>query len=93
MVMKAKSPRNAFELKHQEDKYTINDFEATVVARDAIRLDIYDDEIFGENRGMYSKVCSIPQMMAMVILMTRAIERAEVADAQAATTTKKKAKK
>lgn len=63
--------------------YVMDDFEATPVAQDAIRLDLYDDDLDGTTKGRYTKNVSINQAMAMVIILVSAIERAEVADAKA----------
>lgn len=61
--------------------YVMDDFEATPVAQDAIRLDLYDDDLDGSTKGRYTKIVSLNTAMAMVVLLVSAIERAETADA------------
>jgi len=58
--------------------YVMEDFEATPVAQDAIRLDLYDDDLDGTTKGRYTKNVSISQAMAMVIVLVNAIEKCEV---------------
>lgn len=58
--------------------YVMEDFEATPVAQDAIRLDLYDDDLDGTTKGRYTKNVSICQAMAMVIVLVDAIQKCEV---------------
>ena len=67
-----------------DDRFLMKDFEATVVAQDAIRVDIYDEYNVSETAGRYTKSYSLCEAMAVVILLTRAIERCEVLSAQGA---------
>lgn len=60
----------------------MDDFEATVVAQDAIRIDLYDDDLDGTTKGRYTKNVSICQAMSMVIILVEAINRCEVSTAQ-----------
>lgn len=59
----------------------MQDFEATCVASDTIRVDIYDDDIEGETRGRYTKIVSLCDAMSMVICLTQTINKCEVLDA------------
>ena len=73
--------------------YVMDDFEATVVAQDAIRIDLYDDDLDGSTRGRYTKVISLNVARAMAVILINAIERAEVADALASEAYKQRGKK
>lgn len=64
-----------------EGDYVMEDFEATPVAQDAIRLDLYDDDLDGTTKGRYTKNVSICQAMAMVIVLVDAIQKCEVVTA------------
>jgi hypothetical protein len=67
-----------------DDRFLMKDFEATVVAQDAIRIDIYDEFNIAETLGRYTKNYSKCELMAVVILCIRAIERCDVIEAQGA---------
>lgn len=58
--------------------YVMEDFEATPVAQDAIRLDLYDDDLDGTTKGRYTKNVSLCQAMAMVVILVDAIQKCEV---------------
>jgi hypothetical protein len=64
------------------NRFMMTDFEATCVAQDAIRVDIYDDDVSGSNEGRYTKKYSLHEAMALVIILTQAIQRCEVLMAQ-----------
>ena len=72
-------------------EYVMEDFEATTVAQDAIRLDLYNDQIDGPTRGRYTEIISVSQAMALVILLVTAIEKCEVIQSQAAPKRSRKA--
>jgi hypothetical protein len=62
-------------------EYVMEDFEATPVACDAIRLDSYDDDLENRWHGRYTKIVSLSQAMSMVIVLVKAIEAAELGEA------------
>lgn len=68
--------------KASEGDYVVDDFEATSVARDTIRLDWYNDDIEGPTKGRVTEIVDIKKAMSIVIILAQAIERAEVAEAR-----------
>jgi hypothetical protein len=65
-------------IKEKEPTFVMEDAEATVVAPDCIRLDIYDDTVQGNFPGRYTRNLSVCQAMMVVIMLSQAIERCEV---------------
>lgn len=66
-----------------ELKYVMEDAECTIVAPDAIRLDIYDDTVQGNFPGRYTRILSVYEMMMLTIMFTEAISKCEVEQARA----------
>jgi hypothetical protein len=81
---------------HDDKTFVMADAECTVIAPDAVRLDIYDDTVQGNFPGRYTRNLSVHEMMMFVIMFVQAIERCEVEQARGnppAKATKKAAKK